>query len=137
MDGRRIVFKQTGVVLIGLAVCLAVMLAVFALLGKFDQTVLLGGLVGSALSALNFFFMAMGTSIAADKAENQDVRGGQKVIRMSYGGRLVVLVIVLFACLKSGLFNIIALLLPLVFVRPILMFAEFFKKKGVPIFLFL
>lgn len=131
MDGRRIVFKQTGVVLIGLAVCLAVMLAVFALLGKFDQTVLLGGLVGSALSALNFFFMAMGTSIAADKAENQDVRGGQKVIRMSYGGRLVVLVIVLFACLKSGLFNIIALLLPLVFVRPILMFAEFFKKKGV------
>lgn len=129
MDGRKIVFKQTGTVLIGLAVCLCIMLAFFALLGKFDMSVLWGGIAGSVLAALNFFFMAMGTCIAADKAEDQDVKGGQKVIRMSYIGRQAVLVVLLFVCLKSGLFQPFALLLPLVFVRPILTVAEFFKRK--------
>lgn len=130
MDTRKIVWKETAVVLIGQGICLGVMFGVFALLGRFEVSVLLGGLVGALLATLNFFFMAVGTSLAADKAEKQDVKGGQKVIRMSYTGRLVVLVIVLFACLKSGLFNAITLLLPLIFVRPILMFAEFNKKKG-------
>jgi hypothetical protein len=37
---------------------------------------------------------------------------------------------VLFLCAKSGLFDVVALVLPLVFVRPILAIAEFFKKKG-------
>jgi len=130
MDGRKIVYKQTGVVLIGQLSCLAVTLAVFALLGKFERPVLLGGLVGSLLATANFFFMAIGTSLAADRAEDQDVKGGQKVIRMSYTGRLVVLFIILFACLKSGLFHVITLLLPLVLVRPILTIAEFFGKNG-------
>ena len=130
MDGRKIVYKQTGVVLIGEMICFAVVLAVFALLGKYERSVLLGGLVGSLLATANFFFMAIGTSLAADRAEDQDVKGGQKVIRMSYTGRLVVLFILLFACLKSGLFNVITLLLPLVLVRPILTIAEFFGKNG-------
>lgn len=130
MDGRKIVYKQTAVVLIGEMICFAVVLAVFALLGKYERSVLLGGLVGSLLATANFFFMAIGTSLAADRAEDQDIKGGQKVIRMSYTGRLVVLFIILFACLKSGLFHVIPLLLPLVLVRPILTIAEFFGKNG-------
>ena len=39
------------------------------------------------------------------------------------------LFLVLFACAKSGLFNKIALVVPLVFVRPTLTLAEFFRKK--------
>lgn len=130
MDARKIVWKETAVVLIGQGICLGVMLGVFALLGRFDISVLLGGLMGALLSTLNFFFMAIGTSLAADKAENQDVKGGQNVIRASYTGRLVVLFVILFASIKSGLFNIFALLLPLLFVRPILAVAEFFRKPG-------
>lgn len=130
MDGRKIVLKETAVVLAGQVICLGVMLAVFALLGKFDSPVLLGGLIGTLLSALNFFFMAIGTSLAADKAENQDVKGGQKLIRISYISRIAILFLVLFACLKSDLFNIFALLLPLLFTRPILTVAEFFRKPG-------
>ena len=44
--------------------------------------------------------------------------------------RQVVMWIILFAALKSKLFNIIALLLPLVFTRPILTVGEFFRKSG-------
>ena len=74
--------------------------------------------------------MAVGTSLAADKAENQDVKGGQAVIKSSYLLRMVVLFVLMFACVKSGLCNVLALVIPLVFVRPVLTIGEFFRKKG-------
>lgn len=130
MDSRKIVYRETAVIAVGVAVCTAVMLAVYALLGRFDTGVLLGGLVGTVLSIGNFFFMAVSTSLAADKAEAQDVQAGQLLVRNSYMIRLAVLFIILFACAKSGKFNLLALVLPLVFVRPSLTVAEFFRKKG-------
>ena len=106
------------------------MFAVFLLLDRFDQTVLLGGILGAVVSILNFFFMAVCANLAADKAEAQNVKGGQAIIRFSFLIRQVVMWIILFAALKSKLFNIIALLLPLVFTRPILTVGEFFRKSG-------
>lgn len=129
MESRRIVFRETGIVAVGVAVCTAVMLLVFALLGKFQPDVLWGSLLGAALSIGNFFFMALSTCVAADKAESQDVKGGTLLMRNSYLLRLLVLFVILIACAKSGLFNLIALALPLLFVRPTLTVAEFFRKK--------
>ena len=130
MESRKIVYRETGVVAVGVAVCTAVMMLVFALAGFFDLSVLWGGLAGAALSIGNFFFMALGTSLAADNAENQDVNGGTLLVRNSYMLRLIVLFVVLVVCAKTGVFNLIALVLPLVFVRPTLAAAEFFRKKG-------
>ena len=131
MDSRKLVFKETAVIACGEAICVGVMLGIYALLGYYDTSVLLGGIVGAVVAAANFFFMAMMTQLAADRAENQDVDGGKKLLKASYPIRLLVLALVLIACGKSGFFNILALVLPLVFVRPILMIAEFFRKKGV------
>lgn len=130
MDSRKIVFKETAIVLIGQAICVPVMIGVFALLGYYDTSVLLGGIVGAVLATLNFFLMAIFISLAADKAEKQDVKGGQALLQYSYILRLVVLFVLLFACAKSAVFNLIALVLPLVFVRPTISIAEFFRKKG-------
>ena len=130
MDSKKIVFHETGIVALGVAICTGLMIAVFALLGYYDTSVLLGGIVGAVLAIGNFFFMAVGTSLAADKAEQQDVKGGKALVQQSYLLRLVVLFVILFACAKSGLFNLFALVLPLVFVRPALTVAEFFRKKG-------
>lgn len=130
MDPKKVVFQETKIVAIGVAICTALMMAVFALLGYFDISVLLGGIVGFVLATGNFFFMAVSTSLAADKAAEQDVKGGKLLIRNSYMLRLIVLFVLLFACAKSGLFNLFALVLPLLFVRPALTFAEFFRKKG-------
>jgi len=130
MDSRKIVYHETSIIAAGVGICTAVMFAIYFLLGKWDVSVLLGGLVGSALSIGNFFFMALGTSLAADKAEAQDVKAGQLLVRNSYMLRLVVLFVILFACAKSGFFNLFALVLPLVFIRPTLVVAEFFRKKG-------
>ena len=130
MDSRKIVYRETGIVAIGQAICLALMYAVFALLGYFDNTVLLGGIIGTVLAIGNFFFMAVGASLAADKAVSQDVKGGTALMKGSYMLRLLVIFLILFACVKSGLCNAFASVLPLVFVRPIITVAEFFRKSG-------
>ena len=130
MDSRKFVLKETAVIALGQAICVAAMIGIFALLGHFDRSVLIGGIAGGVLATLNFFFMAVGASIAADKAQEQNVKGGQATIQMSYMVRLVVLFIVLFALIRSGLCNVIAAVLPLAFTRPILTIGEFFRKSG-------
>lgn len=130
MDSRKIVFQETAVVTIGQVICVSAMFGIYALLGQLDGTVLLGGIVGGVLAILNFLFMAIGVSLAADKAQAQDVKGGKGLVRMSMMLRYIVLFVALFACAKSGLFNVFALVIPLVFVRPTLTIAEFFRRKS-------
>lgn len=130
MDPRKIVLKETGIVAIGQAVGVGVMYGVFALLGRFDTTVLLGGIVGAAVALGNFFFMAVSTSVAADKAAAQDVKGGKALVKSSYLLRLVVMFAILFVFVKSGMCHVLAAVLPLVFVRPTITVAEFFRKSG-------
>ena len=128
MDSRKFVLRQTGVVALGVAVGVAVMWGIFALLHRFDTSVLLGGLVGGALAVGNFFALSVVATLASDRAVAQDVAGGKKLMQSSYPIRMLVLVAVLFICAKSGYFNVIALALPLVFVRPAITLAEFFRK---------
>ena len=130
MDSRKIVIKESATVLAGVTICSAAMVGVFALLGKFDSSIALGALVGTVAASLNFFFMAVIAMIAADKAEQQNVKGGEALIRGSYPIRMAVLFLVLFAFAKSGLCNPIALVVPLVFVRPTITITEFFRKSG-------
>lgn len=130
METRNYVLKQTAIVALGQALCVAAMVGIFALLGYFDYTVVLGGLMGAVVAVLNFLFMAIGISLAADKAQEQNVKGGKSLVTGSYMLRIVLMFVVLFACAKSGHFHVITLVLPLVFVRPILTVAEFFQKKG-------
>lgn len=130
MDARKIVLKEAMTVAIGVAVCTAMMIGVFALLGRFKMDVLWGGLIGAVLSVANFFFLAVIASLAADKAQQQDVAGGQKLIKGSYPIRLIVLALLLIVFAKSGFCNVIALVGPLLFVRPVIVLAEFFRKRG-------
>lgn len=130
MDSRKIVLHETKIILIGEIICTAIMLAVYALLGRFDRTILLGGIIGAILAVLNFFFMAMNASLAMDKAAQQDVQSGKKQIKLSYTMRMAGIFVVLFAFVKSGLCDALASVLPLVFVRPVITVAEFFRKRG-------
>lgn len=130
MDFRKYILKETGKLLLGEAVCVGLMLGVFAMLGKFDGKVVAGGALGGLLSVANFFFMSIGVSLASDKAEQQNVSGGKLLLQNSMLLRYVLLALILFAAAKSGWFQPIALVLPLVFVRPLLMFFEFFRKSG-------
>ncbi len=130
MNSRKLVLVQTGVVAAGQVICTAAMIGAFALLHKFDSTVLLGGIVGVLVAIGNFFAMAMTAMLAADRAVKQDVKGGQALMRSSMIGRLVALAAILVIFGKSGHCNILALVIPQVFTRPILSVWEFFRKAG-------
>ena len=130
MDNRKFVFHETAVIAAGEVICSGIMVGVYALLGKIGLEVVLGAVVGAVLAVANFFFMAIGANLAADKAEAQNVKGGKAMLRSSYMLRLVVLFVILFAFAKSGLCNVVAMVLPLAFVRPIITVAEFFRKSG-------
>jgi len=129
MDVRKETLRQTGIVALGEAIGVAAMLGIFALLGEFDGSVLLGGVVGGLVAVANFFAMAVAVHIAADKAEKQNVKGGQATIKSSYLLRMIAMVLVLVAFARSGLCNVIALVIPLVFVRFTLTLWEFFRRK--------
>ena len=130
MDPRKIVFQETGIVAVGVSLCSAVMIGVFALMKMLDLSVVLGALMGTALTVLNFFIMAICASLAADKAAAGDVKGAKTLISASQTGRYAGLALLLFACGVSGYFNVFALVLPLVFVQPTITIAEFFRKSG-------
>ena len=130
MDNRKYVLSQVLIVLIGELALSALMVGIFAILGYWDFSVVLGAVAGAVIATLNHLVLVLGVMAAASKAEKQDVKGGQMLVQMSYMGRLIGLFLVLVLCAKSGIFNLIALVIPLVFTRPVLTIAEHFNKKG-------
>ena len=130
MEARKYVFRKTAALLLGDAVCCGIMFAVYAVLGRLDGRVLLGGAAGTALGCLNFFAMAMIAQRASDMAVGQDVKGGAALMRFSYIGRLVVLFLALALLAKSGLVDPLACVLPVAFSHLVLTVPELFKKMG-------
>ena len=72
----------------------------------------------------------MGVVIATQKAQSEDAKGSKGMVQMSFLFRTAVLFVVMFALLKSGLCNVFSLVLPLLFIRPILIVERFFQKDG-------
>ena len=129
MDSRKIVYRETAVLAVGEVILSAAMVGVFAALGHFKMNVLWGALTGCLVMILNYFLMAVTISLAADRAERGEVEPAQKMVQLSSFVRLVLMGVAMFLAIKLGA-NVLALLLPLVFARPVLMLAEFFRKKG-------
>lgn len=130
MENRKYITSQTLIVLTGELILSAVMVGIFAVLGYFDISVVFGAAAGTLIATVNHLILMLGVIAASAKAEKQDIKGGQALVQMSYMGRLIGLFLILVLCAKSGVFNLIALALPLAFTRPILTIAEYFNKKG-------
>ena len=130
MSTRKFIIRETAFLAIGEGVCIAAMVGIFALLDLFDYTVVLGGILGSILAVGNFFFMAISSNAAADKAADQQVKEGKAAVKLSYYTRLLILGVLLFVFAKSGHCNLLALVCPLFFVFPIITVIEFFRKTG-------
>jgi len=129
MDSRKIVYRETAVVAVGEVILSAIMVGVFAALGYFKMNVLWGALLGCCVMIVNYFFMAVTVSLAADRAQRGEVQQAQKSVQLSSTVRLVLMGVVLVVGIKLGA-NVLALLLPILFARPILLLSEFFRKKG-------
>lgn len=130
MNSRQFVLRETGMLAVGEAICTALMVGVFALAGYYNTSVLIGGIVGAVMAVGNFFLMAVAADAAADKAVNGDVKGGKELVKASFRMRLLVMAGLLFLFAKSGICNLIAMIVPLVLTRIIITVIEFFRKSG-------
>lgn len=82
MKVQSVVKRDTGRLAVGMSALAAVMVAVFAVLGYFDYTVVLGALLGVGMTVGNFFLLALtiqhNTEQAARAQANAPAAADQK-----------------------------------------------------------
>lgn len=112
------------------ALC-ALMVGVYAVLGRFSPDVLLGAAFGYAAAAGNFLALTVVVSNAADRAEETgNAAEAQKMIQASTPIRLFALLGLYFLVLRFTTLDRIASLLPLIFMQAVIRLVGFFRKDG-------
>lgn len=129
MDNWKQILRQTGEIALGVGLCTGLMLVIYYGIGKFSMRVLWGATAGFLLGVLNFLIMAIMACRAADKAQAQDVNAGKVLMQGSYFARLVLLFAVLVVLAKTGWCDPLAMVIPLVFVRPVITVVELMIKN--------
>ena len=126
MKNKNPVITETLRILVGMAICLGLMLLVYWAIGKFSIPVLIGGIVGTVMAVGNFFFMGVGLSNLADDATESKIR-----LRSQTGFliRTLAMLALLVVAIKFLGCDALATLLPLLFVRPVLMLEQFILKS--------
>lgn len=112
---RELVFVAAG-----LAVGDALICAVFALLHKFDYTVPLGAVWGSAFAFLNVYLLALRVQKVAD-SEDADKKIAQNRLRSSYFGRMMLMVFAIVVGAIVPWFHYISALIPFLIPQPVMM----------------
>ena len=112
---RELVFVAAG-----LAVGDALICAVFALLHKFDYTVPLGAVWGSAFAFLNVYLLARRVQKVAD-SEDADKKIAQNRLRSSYFGRMMLMVFAIVVGVFVPWFHYISALIPFLIPQPVMM----------------
>ena len=103
-----------------------VMIGVYALLGKLTAKVLLGAALGTAAAMVNFTVMTLSV-VKAERAESPE--RGVLQVRLNYIIRMIVLAAALIVALKTKIFDPVATVLPLCFIRIAIFISELFRKK--------
>ena len=133
MQKNRDVLRQVGGLAVALLVCIAVMLAVYALLGRLDRLVLLGAVFGWILAVGNFLSLSITVSNALDRAANcGSPQKAQLEIQTSSVVRPLVLALIYIVLFRAKVCDPVAALLPLLFAQVAIKVLEFFRndKKG-------
>lgn len=112
------------------AVCVALMLGVYAVIGRFSLTVMWSALFGYVMAVGNFIALSITVSSAADKAERTgNAAGAANDVRASSTVRLLALLAIYFIVLRFGKLDPVSSLLPLIFMQFALKIMEFFRKE--------
>jgi hypothetical protein len=128
-ESKRQVYRELLIFAVGEALVLALVCAGFALFGRWSGKVPAGAAVGAGLAVLNYALMALGVLRAADKAEQGDPAAGRKTMTASMLGRYLLMIAVLVLGAKSGVCNVVAMVIPLAASRLLIFAAELFRRK--------
>ena len=128
MRKHQDILQQSGQLAVAVALCIAAMLAVYALAGYYTTEVLVGALIGFVLAMGNFLALSITVSNALDRAANGgSPQKAQLEIQTSSVVRPVVLVIYILI-FRAKLCDPVAAILPLLFAQISLKLIEFFRK---------
>lgn len=129
MQKHREILHQVVRLTAALAVCVAIMLVIYALLGAFTSSVLLGAIIGMALAIGNFVSLSITVSNAVDRAaRDNDPQRAQLSIQASGVMRLLVLAVIYILLFRAKVCDPVAALLPLLMAQAVLKLVEFFRK---------
>lgn len=133
MQKHRDILHQVMRLTIAMIICVGIMLGIYALLGIFTRSVLVGAVVGLLLSIGNFVSLSITVSNALDRAaRDNDPQRAQLSIQTSSVIRLLVLAAIYILLFRAKLCDPIAALLPLLLAQGVLKLVEFFRndKEG-------
>lgn len=99
---------------VGVSVLSVIMIAGFAVFGRFDTSVLYGALLGTAVTLLNYFLLALSVSHVVNK---HDEKNAKLFMNISYLLRIILIAIAVGTAIKFPFFNATAVILPFVFER--------------------
>lgn len=128
MQLRRIV-KDCTLFAVFEAVFCAAMVGILALVYKFDLSTILGAMIGWVVALGYYVCIIICVNLATERAKAQDVEGGQKLMRISYPLRMLGVLALLLICAITGVFDILALALPMLFVQPAMAVANALQRR--------
>ena len=130
--------RETARVAAGVFALVAVMLAVYAVIGKFSVPALLGGVYTGLLTVVNFFVMGMTvqgiTNRAAEKARTEQeivelTLEMKNRMKLSYNLRMIALFALLVAGIAVFKFDPIATILPILFPSLVIRVLQIMEAK--------
>ena len=145
-----VVLRETGYIAIWTVILGVLMEAVFLVLGYFDYTVLLGGLLGVFTAVLNFFLMGLSVQKAVERDRqvgitvnedaDADLEDGEKpaavhkeaaqVMKLSQSLRMLMMIAFAAIGALAPCFNLIAVLIPFFFPRIAVMLRPIFLNRA-------
>ncbi len=146
MNSKKMPFIETAVILIGELIVSLIVCGVYLLIQRFTYKVITGVALGTAVTVLNFFFLAYSTSKAFDEA--RAARGTKEMteeeieeftereqaklsntVKLSFIIRTATMLITLVVAFISEWFDVIATLVPLLMLRPIITVDALIRNK--------
>lgn len=128
MRKHQDILRQSGQLAVAVALCIAAMLAVYALAGYYTTEVLVGALIGFVLAMGNFLALSITVSNALDRAANGgSPQKAQLEIQTSSVVRPVILVIIYILLFRAELCDPLAAILPLLFAQVCIKLIDFFR----------
>lgn len=113
---QETVLRETKRIAVGVFSMLAIMLVVYAALGRFSLAVVLGGLIGALYAVLNFLLLGMTVQKVAEMRE-----GNEELARMqmksSYTMRMVIMILLIVVAFALPFVDGLACMIPMLFPR--------------------
>ena len=146
MKNKNLPLYETAFILLGEIIVSLIVCGIYLAIGKFSYKVITGAALGTAVTVLNFLFLAISTSRAFDRA--MEARGDkemddeeaekfaaehamefQNISKLSFIIRTFTMLGALVVAFLTKQFDVVATVIPLLCFQPILIISQSLKNK--------